>query len=292
MRSLLFVPGDSEKKLTKALQAGADILLLDLEDSVGPDRKADARKITSSFISENRKQASTALYVRVNDFTTGLTDDDLAAVMPARPAGIMLPKAIGPTDVMRLSAKLRVHEAENGIADGATRMVATIAETAAGVLAAPAFSEAQPRLAGVTWGAEDLSADLGARMPRDGDGRYTDTFRLARTLTILAAATVQAAAIDTVFVNFRDADALRAECVEAERDGFTAKMAIHPAQVPIINEVFTPSTESVAHSRAVVDAFTAAGNPGVIGIDGQMYDRPHLRRAERILARAKAAGVA
>jgi citrate lyase subunit beta/citryl-CoA lyase len=170
--------------------------------------------------------------------------------------------------------------------------VALIAETAAGVLAAPAFGEACARLAGVTWGAEDLSADIGARTARDDNGRYTDSFRLARTLTVLAAATVQTAAIDTVFVNFRDADALRAECAEAERDGFTAKMAIHPAQVPVINEVFTPSAESVAHSRAVVEAFAAAGNPGVIGIDGQMYDRPHLRRAERILARAQAAGVA
>ncbi|MDN5928257.1 MAG: CoA ester lyase [Hyphomicrobiales bacterium] len=292
MRSLLFVPGDSEKKLAKALQAEADVLLLDLEDSVGPDRKAEARKIAAAFVCENRKQASAALYVRVNDFTTGLTDDDLAAIMPARPAGIMLPKAIGPKDIMRLSAKLRVHEAENGIEDGATRIVALIAETAAGTLAAPAFNEAQPRLAGVTWGAEDLSADVGARTPRDDEGRYTDIFRLARTLTILAAATIQTAAIDTVFINFRDTDALRAECVEAERDGFTAKMAIHPAQVPVINEVFTPSAASVAHSRAVADAFAAAGNPGVIGIDGQMYDRPHLRRAERILARAKAAGVA
>jgi citrate lyase subunit beta/citryl-CoA lyase len=292
VRSLLFVPGDSEKKLAKSLQAGADVLLLDLEDSVGPDRKADARKITSAFIGENGKRASATLYVRVNDFTTSLIDDDLAAIMPARPAGIMLPKASGPKDVTRLSAKLRVHEAENGIEDGTTRIIALIAETAAGVLAAPAFGEACARLAGVTWGAEDLSADIGARTPRDGEGRYTDTFRLARTLTILAAATVQTAAIDTVFVNFRDADALRAECAEAERDGFTAKMAIHPAQVPVINEVFTPSAESVAHSRAVVEAFAAAGNPGVIGIDGQMYDRPHLRRAERILARARAAGVA
>jgi citrate lyase subunit beta/citryl-CoA lyase len=292
LRSLLFVPGDSEKKLAKALRAGADVLLLDLEDSVGADRKAAARAITSVFMGENRAQSPAALYVRVNDFTTGLTDDDLAAIMPAGPAGIMLPKAIGPKDITRLAAKLRVHEAESGIEDGATRIVALIAETAAGVLAAPTFSDACPRLAGVTWGAEDLSADIGARTARDVDGRYTETFRLARTLTILAASAVQAAAIDTVFVNFRDADALKAECMEAERDGFTAKMAIHPAQVPIINEAFTPSADAVAHARAVVDTFAAAGNPGVIGIDGQMYDRPHLRRAERILARARAAGVA
>jgi citrate lyase subunit beta/citryl-CoA lyase len=291
VRSLLFVPGDSEKKLGKGIEAGADVLLLDLEDSVGADRKAEARRITSAFIGENRDRAAATLYVRVNDFTTGLTDEDLAAILPARPAGIMLPKAVGSADVSRLSAKLRVHEAENGIEDGATRIIAIVTETAAGLLAAPSYNEAHPRLAGVTWGAEDLSADIGARAPRDGNGRYTDVFRLARTMTILAASATQAAAIDTVFVNFRDMDALRAECIEAERDGFAAKMAIHPAQVPVINEVFTPSAESVAHSRAVIDAFAAAGNPGVIGIDGHMYDRPHLRRAERILARAKKAGV-
>jgi citrate lyase subunit beta/citryl-CoA lyase len=291
VRSLLFVPGDSERKLAKGLEAGADVLLVDLEDSVGADRKAEARGIASAFIGESRDRARAALYVRVNDFTTGLTDNDLAAIMPARPDGIMLPKTVGSADISRLSAKLRVHEAENGIADGATRIVAIITETAAGLLAAPTFREAHPRLAGITWGAEDLSADIGARTPRDGDGRYTDVFRLARTLTILAASAAQTAAIDTVFVNFRDMDALKAECLDAERDGFTAKMAIHPAQVPVINEVFTPSAETVAHSRAVVEAFAAAGNPGVIGIDGHMYDRPHLRRAERILARAKAAGV-
>jgi citrate lyase subunit beta/citryl-CoA lyase len=291
VRSLLFVPGDSEKKLAKGLDAGADVLLLDLEDSVGADRKEEARRTTAAFIGQNRASSAAALYVRVNDFTTGLTDDDLAAIMPARPAGIMLPKAIGAKDVERLSAKLRVHEAENGIEDGATRIIPIVTETAAGVLSAPMFREAMPRLAGLTWGAEDLSADIGARTPRDEKGRYTDVFRLARALTILAASAVQAAAIDTVFVNFLDMYALRAECVEAERDGFTAKMAIHPAQVPVINEVFTPSAETVAHSRAVVEAFAAAGNPGVIAIDGHMYDRPHLRRAERILARAKAAGV-
>jgi citrate lyase subunit beta/citryl-CoA lyase len=287
VRSLLFIPGDSERKLAKGMEAGADVLLLDLEDSVGAERKAEARRITSAFIGESRAKSPAALYVRVNDFTTGLTDDDLAAIMPAQPAGIMLPKAIGAKDVERLSAKLRVHEAENGIEDGATRIIAIMAETAAGVLAASTFHEIIPRLAGLTWGAEDLSADIGARTPREESGRYAETFRLARTLTLLAASVVQAAAIDTVFVNFRDLEALRAECTEAERDGFTAKMAIHPAQVPVINEVFTPSAETVAHSRAVVEAFAAAGNPGVIGIDGHMYDRPHLRRAERILARAK-----
>ncbi|TIO58652.1 aldolase/citrate lyase family protein, partial [Mesorhizobium sp.] len=164
-------------------------------------------------------------------------------------------------------------------------------ETAAGVLAAASYAGASARLAGLTWGAEDLSAAIGARTARDESGRYTDVFRLARTLTILAAGAAEVAAIDTVFPDFRDMAAFEAECREAERDGFAGKMAIHPAQVPVINAAFTPSAEAVERSQAIVDAFTAAGNPGVVGIDGKMYDRPHLRLAERLLARARAAGI-
>ena len=288
MRSLLFVPADSERKLEKGLDSGADILLIDLEDSVALDRKAVAREMAAAFIAEKRETARPALYVRVNDLTTGLTDDDLGAVMAARPRGILLPKASSATDVEHLAAKLRVFEAENGIDDGSTRILALMTENAAGILSAGSYREPHPRLSGLTWGAEDLSAEIGARSPRDENGRYTDVFRLARALTLVAASAAQLAAIDTVFVNFRDADALRAECLEAERDGFTAKMAIHPAQVPIINEVFTPSEEAIAHSREIIDAFARSGNPGVVAIDGQMYDRPHLKRAERLLARAGA----
>jgi citrate lyase subunit beta/citryl-CoA lyase len=289
MRSLLFVPADSEKKLEKGLGSGADILLIDLEDSVALDRKAAARAVAAAFIIEKRLATRSALYVRVNDLTTGLTDDDLGIVMAARPDGILLPKASSATDVEHLAAKLRVFEAENGIDDGSTRILALMTENAAGILSAGTYREPHPRLSGLTWGAEDLSAEIGARTPRDENGRYTDVFRLARALTLVAASAAQVAAIDTVFVNFRDTDALRAECLEAERDGFTAKMAIHPAQVPIINEVFTPSAEAIAHSREIIDAFERAGNPGVVAIDGQMYDRPHLKRAERLLARAGAA---
>ena len=159
------------------------------------------------------------------------------------------------------------------------------------MLASATDAGASARLAGLTWGAEDLSAAIGARNARDDSGRYTDVFRFARTMTILAAGNAEVAAIDTVFPNFRDMAAFEAECAEAERDGFTGKMAIHPAQVPIINAAFTPSVEAVKHSQAVVDAFAAAGNPGVVGIDGKMYDRPHLRLAERLLARARTAGI-
>jgi citrate lyase subunit beta/citryl-CoA lyase len=285
MRSLLFVPGDSERKLEKGFQSGADVVIVDLEDSVAPANKAAARGVAAGFIRAHRSSTAAAIYIRVNDLSTGLTDVDLKAVMAVAPDGIMLPKSNSGADVTHLSAKLRVHEAENGLADGATRIVALITETAQGMLAAGSYRP-EPRLAGLTWGAEDLSAAIGARSARDENGRYTDVFRLARTLTILAAAAADAAAIDTVVPNFRDMDAFRRDCLEAERDGFTGKMAIHPAQVPVINEVFTPSDEAIAHSRAVVAAFEAAGNPGVVAIDGKMYDRPHLRLAERLLARA------
>ncbi|ESX19238.1 CoA ester lyase [Mesorhizobium sp. M1148] len=291
MRSLLFVPGDSEKKLDKGFGAGADVVIVDLEDSVAPQNKPSARDIAARFIGGNRQQTSSAIYIRVNDLSTGLTDDDLAALVPVKPDGIMLPKSNSGQDVQQLSVKLRVHEAENGLPDGAIKILPIITETAAGLLAAATYAGASARLAGLTWGAEDLSAAIGARAARDDNGRYTDVFRLARTMTILAAGAAEVAAIDTVFPAFRDMAAFEAECTEAERDGFTGKMAIHPAQVPVINAAFTPSAEAVQRSQAIVAAFEAAGNPGVVGIDGKMYDRPHLRLAERLLARAKAAGV-
>ncbi len=292
MRSLLFVPGDSEKKLDKGLSAGADVLIIDLEDSVAPERKPLARRIAADFLAGARGQTRAILYVRVNELDGGMTDDDLAAVMAAAPDGVMLPKCCGAADAVRLSAKLRVAEAQAGLADGSTAVIPLITETARALLAAPSFCVPLPRVAGVTWGAEDLSADIGARETRDPRGRYADVFRHARTMTLLAATATQAAAIDTVFVDFRDLDALAAECAEAERDGFTGKMAIHPAQVPVINDAFTPSGASIAQAHAIVKAFEDAGNPGVVGLGGKMYDRPHLRRAERLLARAAVAGLA
>ncbi len=291
MRSLLFVPGDSERKLEKGFSSDADVVIVDLEDSVAPQNKAAARNVAAGFISARRKDTKAAVYVRVNDLTTGMADDDLAALVPAAPDGIMLPKSNGGRDMQLLSAKLRVHEAENALPDGGIRILPIVTETAAGVLAAASYAQAGTRLSGITWGAEDLSAAIGAHTARDAGGRYTDVFRLARAMTILAASAAEVAAIDTVFPDFRDMATFEAECIEAERDGFTGKMAIHPAQVPVINAAFTPSREAIEHSAAVVSAFAAAGNPGVVGIEGKMYDRPHLRLAERLLARAKAAGV-
>jgi citrate lyase subunit beta / citryl-CoA lyase len=292
MRSLLFVPGDSEKKLEKGFRSGADVVIVDLEDSVAPAQKSAARQVASAFVKAVDRDPATKIYVRVNDLASGLTGEDLAAIVGARPDGIMLPKCNAAAEVDELAAMLRVHEAENGLADGRIRIIALITETAAGVFSATSYRHPNARLAGVTWGTEDLSAAIGASATRDESGRYTDVFRLARSVTILGASIADVTAIDTVFVNFRDTDGLLRECLEAERDGFTAKLAIHPAQVPVINSAFTPAPAAVAHSRAIVQAFASAGDPGVVGIDGQMYDRPHLRRAERVLARAAAAGIA
>lgn len=285
MRSLLFVPGDSERKLTKGLLSGADVLIVDLEDSVAAENKPAARETAAAFIASERQGPS--IYVRVNDLSTGLTDDDLAAVMKAAPTGIMLPKSNSADDVGRLAVRLRVHEAENGLTDGVTKIIPIITETPLGTLNGATYRQAGARLAGLTWGAEDLSAEIGAADTRDGDGAYTDVFRFARVSTILAAGAAEVAAIDTVFPDFRNEEAFRRDCLEGMRDGFTGRMAIHPAQVPVINEIFTPSAEAVAHARAVIAAFAAAGNPGVISIDGKMYDRPHLKRAERLLARVQ-----
>lgn len=287
MRSLLFVPGDSPKKLEKGLNSGADVLLVDLEDSVALDAKEEARRVTAAFLSEQSRSAERPrLFVRVNGLTTGLIDADLDGVMRSAPDGIVLPKAIGGADVAHLGAKLAVREAEFGLDDGATRILAIATENAAGVFALGTFAGASHRLMGLTWGGEDLSADLGAETNRREDGAYTDPYRLARSLTLLGAAAASVDAIDSVFTNFRDQAGLESECRAARRDGFVAKMAIHPAQVPVINEAFTPSAEAIGRARAVIEAFRANPGAGVVGVEGEMLDRPHLIRAERLLRRA------
>jgi citrate lyase subunit beta/citryl-CoA lyase len=284
MRSWLFVPGDSDRKIEKAAEAGADILILDLEDSVAAEAKGAARERTAAAAAALGRPVA----VRVNPLGSGLVEDDLAAVMPARPAVIVLPKAEGARDVQELSARLAVHEAENGIADGATRIMGIATETAAALFGLGTYRDAGARLAALTWGAEDLATALGASRKRDASGRYTDTFRLARTLCLAGAVAAEVDPVDTVFTNFRDEAALAAECAEAAADGFLGKMAIHPAQVAVINAAFTPSAEAIAEAEAVVAAFAAAPGAGVVAVDGRMLDRPHLAQAERLLARASA----
>jgi citrate lyase subunit beta/citryl-CoA lyase len=287
MRSLLFVPGDSLRKLEKGLISGADALIIDLEDSVDVAAKEEARRVTAAFLSDTRSQPDRPrFYVRVNGLTTGLIDADLDGVMQAAPDGIVLPKTVGGADVSHLGAKLAVREAEYGLEDGGTRILAIATENALGVFALGTFAGASHRLMGLTWGGEDLSADIGAETNRDDRGAYTEPYRIARALTLLGAAAATVDAVDSVYTNFRDMDGLGAECRQARRDGFVAKMAIHPAQVPVINEAFTPSADALARAQAVIDAFKANPGAGVVGVSGEMLDRPHLLRAERLLRRA------
>jgi citrate lyase subunit beta/citryl-CoA lyase len=287
MRSLLFVPADSPKKLERAMASGADAVIVDLEDSIAPDGKARARESAAAFLRE--AVAATPrpyLLVRVNGLQTGLIDADLDAVAPFKPDAIMLPKAEGGASVMHADAKLAVREAIAELPDGHIKILPLATETAAALFLTGTFAGSSARLLALTWGAEDLSAELGAQRNRDEDGRWLDPYRLARTLCLAGAAAARMPALDTVYVDFRDSDGFRRECEEAARDGFLGKLAIHPAQVPIINEVFTPSAQAIEHAQAIVDAFAAKPGAGVVGIAGQMYDRPHLLRAEQLLARA------
>ncbi len=287
MRSLLFVPADGGSKLDKAFASGADAVIVDLEDSIARDRKEAARASAASFLKQATSQtARPRLLVRVNGIATGLTDADLDAVVPARPDAILLPKAEGGASVIHADAKLTAREAIAGLEDGHVKILAQAIESAAGLFLAGTFGGASARLIGMTWGPEDLSAEIGSEANRDRDGRLTEPYRLARALCLYGAAAAETAAIETVYVDFRNLDGLRRETEEARRDGFTGRLAIHPAQVAVINEVFTPTPEALTRARAVVAAFAQSPGAGVVAIDGVMYDRPHLVRAQRLLAGA------
>jgi citrate lyase subunit beta / citryl-CoA lyase len=289
MRSLLFVPADSERKLARGSESGADALILDLEDSVAADRKAGARDTALAYLKQQGGTRGQQLVVRVNALDTGLTDADLDVVVAGKPDAILLPKAEGGAAVTHLDAKLTAREAMHGLPEGSIKILALATETASSLFLCGTYKNASPRLTGITWGAEDLSAELGAETNRDELGRFTSPYWLARNLSLAAAAAARVSAIDTVYADFRNMDGLRAEAIEARRDGFTAKMAIHPAQVAIINEVFTPAPEEIAKAQAVVAAFAENPSAGVVAIGGVMYDRPHLTRAQRLLARIKSA---
>ncbi len=224
--------------------------------------------------------------VRINGLQTGLTDADLDVIVEGRPDAIMLPKAEGGVAVTHCDAKLAAREAIHGLEPGSIGLVAIATETARALFLAGTFAGASRRLAGLTWGAEDISAEIGAEANRDKDGSFLDLYRLARALCLAGAATARVQPIDTVYVDFRNEAGLRRECEEARRDGFTGKMAIHPAQVPIINEVFTPTADAIAKAKAVIAAFAAEPGAGTVGIGGLMYDRPHLEQARQLLARA------
>lgn len=290
MRSYLFVPADQERKVGKALDSEADCIILDLEDSVAAGRKAVARAMARDvLLSARRARPRRALMVRVNALDTALVEDDLEGVMEGAPSAILLPKPRDGADVQHLAILLSVHEARLGLAQENTAIAALAGETATGVLNAASFAGRTPRLKALSWGAEDLAADVGAWENRRKDGSHGDVFRLSRSMTLLAAADAGIEAIDTVFTDFRDEAGLERECRAALRDGFSGKLAIHPAQLATINRVFTPGESDVECARRIVALFAEAGpEAGVLSLDGRMLDRPHLRQAERLLARAAA----
>jgi citrate lyase subunit beta / citryl-CoA lyase len=288
MRSFLFVPADGGSKLDKAMASGADAVIIDLEDSIAPERKDRARAAALDFL----KRAGSAeqrprLLVRINGLETGMTDADLDAIVAGAPDAVVFPKAEGGTSVVHLDAKLTAREAIAGLPEGQIKVLAQAVESSAGLFAAGTFRGASARLVGLTWGPEDLSAELGAETNRDAQGELTEPYRLARSMCLYAAAAAKLSAIETVYVDFRNSEGLRRDSEAARRDGFTGRLAIHPAQVPVINEVFTPTAAQVEKAKAVVAAFAAQPGAGAVGIDGKMYDRPHLARAQALLARHK-----
>jgi citrate lyase subunit beta/citryl-CoA lyase len=290
MRSMLFVPADSERKLAKAFASGADAIILDLEDSVAADRKSQGREMARAFVAaEKGKTGRPLLYVRINALDTNLWEDDLAAVMPSHPDGIMQPKTRSGEDVHRLSIALHHAEAANGHTGPETRIVPIVSELPLSILQMPSYIGSSTRLAAINWGMEDLSAELGAATYRDANGQITSPFRLARDLTLYTATAAGVQPLDAVFPDFRNLEGLQQECREAARDGFTGKAAIHPDQVAVINAAFTPSADEIEKASTIARLFAENTGAGVISYKGQMLDRPHLIRAERVLARAKAA---
>lgn len=283
MRSLLFVPADSPRKFAKAVASAADALILDLEDSVAPEAKAAARETLKATLAQAPVQRP-RLFVRINDLESGLSLADLDAVMPARPDGIALPKCRSVEHLRQLGHYLDAFETVHGIATGTTKIMAIVTETADSLLALGDYRTAGPRLWGMAWGAEDLAASLGASANQAG-GRWTDPYRLARNLCLIAAAAAGVVAVDTVNTDIDGDEGCRSEAEAARRDGFGAKMLIHPRHVAAVNQAFSPSDAEIAWARRIVAAFAADPAVGVVRLDGRMIDKPHLRAAEKILAR-------
>jgi citrate lyase subunit beta/citryl-CoA lyase len=284
MRSWLFAPGDSERKMEKAAASEADVVIFDLEDAVAPENKPTARAMIASFLADH-PDAHERLWVRVNPLDGPHTLADLAAVMPGRPGGIMLPKAGGRADVERLDHYLSAFEAANGVELGSTKVLVLVTETAAAMFTTGDYGGA-PRVVGLSWGAEDLADSIGASSNRNPDGGYGFTYELARSLCLLGAAAANVAAIETIQGDFRDLEGLKARAEKVRRDGYRGMLAIHPAQVPVINAAFAPSAEEVAAAREVVELFAANPGVGTIGYKGAMLDRPHLARAQQLLTLA------
>jgi len=276
LRSLLFVPGDRPERMEKALGAGADALILDLEDSVAPAAKPEARRAVAAFLNRN---PTAPLWVRINPLDSIESERDLAAILPSHPDGIVLPKAEGGASVSELARRL------TGAGNAMAQILAIATETPAAIFQLGTYGGIR-RLAALTWGAEDLPAAIGAAASREEGGGYTPPYEMVRALCLFGAAAAGVQPIETVYPAFRDLDGLAAYAARARRDGFTGMMAIHPAQVPVINAAFTPTEAEIAHARRVVDAFEASPEAGALSLDGKMIDRPHFIQAQRILAAA------
>jgi citrate lyase subunit beta / citryl-CoA lyase len=292
MRSWLFVPGDSQAKLDKVAGIGADVVIVDLEDAVAPPAKTTARMLAKSFLEVHGKQVLAgggfARWVRINPLDTPLWREDLAAILPGRPDGIMVPKAAGPEQLQVLAAELYEREQRSGVQPGSTRILPLVSETPAAALGIASYLGASmPRLAGLTWGAEDLSAAIGASRKRDARGYWADTFRYVRAQVLLTAHARGIMAIDTLHTDFRDLEGLKRIAADSYADGFAGMLAIHPGQVPVINAAFTPGEEEIAHARAIVNAFSANPSAGALQLDGKMIDQPHLEQARRLLERLR-----
>jgi citrate lyase subunit beta / citryl-CoA lyase len=282
-RSLLFVPADSERKLAKAADTGADALILDLEDAVAPERKPAARELARAFLRSPRGAASAELWVRINALNTRDAQLDLAAIVGAGPCGLMVPKVDHPAGLVALGEDLSTREARAGIGPGTTRLISLLESPGAILTAADYLQMPLGRLSGVTWGAEDLAAALGVRSSRDADGEWNFALRSARLQCLLVARALSVESIETVTTDFKNLDALRAECLRAREAGFTGKLAIHPDQVGVINDAFQPSPAELQHARRVIAAFEKVPGAGAVALDGTMLDIVHLHAAQRLI---------
>jgi citrate lyase subunit beta / citryl-CoA lyase len=283
-RSWLFVPGDSERKMQKATDSATDIVLIDLEDAVATENKIAARQSVHDFIAANAGQRA-RLWVRINPFDGPYTLGDLAAIMPARPGGIMLPKVYGRAEVDKLDHCLSALEVANGIEEGSTPVIVLITETAESMFRTGDYKGA-PRVVALSWGAEDLADSIGASSNKNPDGSYSFTYELARSLCLLGAAAAGVTPIETISADFKDLDTLRLRAEKVRRDGYRGMMAIHPAQIEVINAAFTPTEEEIAEAQEIVELFAANPGLGTIGWKGGMLDRPYLARAQRLLKQA------
>lgn len=281
-RSYLFVPADSERKLSKASAAGADALILDLEDSVAASARPAARELAVEFLNDHDN-----VWVRINPIDSDDAADDLAAVIAAAPVGLVLPKPRSAADVVQLATRLDALEKNHGITAGKTKVMAICTERPEALFTLHSYTSATPRLVALSWGAEDLSAAIGASARRDDDGNWLPTYEMARSLCLCAAAAAEVVAIDTVYTDYKDSEGLTRYAANARRDGFSGMLAIHPAQVEIINRAFMPTAEEIEKAQRIVELFAVNPGAGTLGLDGMMIDRPHLLHAERLLKLAR-----